>query len=161
MCIVSKQENGKRVLILKNSFGNAISPYFVSHFERTYIADYRYFKCNLKDFIEKNRITDLVIFHNSFSANTPSHVDMLKQIAKSETVCVAHTLPSWEELFPEGKLMAPVLEKHNKEHSKDSLNTKTADTGKEIKKNKEKKSPVEKEKKDEMPIKESSEENGG
>lgn len=161
MCIVSKQENGKRVLILKNSFGNAISPYFVSHFERTYIADYRYFKCNLKDFIEKNGITDLVIFHNSFSANTPSHVDMLKQIAKSETVCVAHSLPSWEELFPEGKLMAPVLEKHNKELSKDSFDINTVDNGKEIKKNKEIKSPVEKEKKDETPTKEASEENGG
>lgn len=114
LCVVSKQKNGKRVLILKNSFGNAISPYFVSHFERTYIGDYRYFKCGLKDFIEKNQITDLVIFHNSFSANTPSHVDMIKQIAKDSTVCVPHPLPDWEVMFPEGVLMEKVLAAHKK-----------------------------------------------
>lgn len=122
ICIVSKQQNGKRILILKNSFGNAIAPYFVSHFERTYVCDYRYFECNLKDFIEKNGITDLLIFHNSFSANTPSHADMLKRIAKSSTVCVAHKLPDWEVMFPENKLLESALEKHRKENNKDSTN---------------------------------------
>jgi hypothetical protein len=125
ICVVSKQQNGKRLMILKNSFGNAISPYLVSHYERTYICDYRYFECNLKDFIEKNGITDLMIFHNSFSANTPSHSDMIKKIAKSEVVCVAHKLPDWDKMFPEGKLLEPILEKHNKEITKDSISGKS------------------------------------
>ena len=134
LCIVSKQQNGKRLLILKNSFGNAIAPYFVSHFERTYVCDYRYFECNLKDFIEKNEITDLLIFHNSFSANTTSHTDMLKRIAKSSTLCVAHKLPDWDIMFPEGKLLESVLEKNKKEASKDSSGTSNKKT--ENKKNK-------------------------
>jgi hypothetical protein len=120
LCVVSKQQNGKRILILKNSFGNAIAPYFVSHFERTYVCDYRYFDCNLKDFIEKNEITDVLIFHNSFSANTSSHADQLRQILNSKTVCVAHKLPEWEDMFPEGKLLESVLDKHKKEVLKDS-----------------------------------------
>jgi hypothetical protein len=137
VCIVSKQQNGKRLLILKNSFGNALAPYLVSHFERTYVCDYRYFECNLKDFIEKNEITDLLIFHNSFSANTPSHVDMLRQIAKSQTLCVAHKLPDWEDMFPEGKLLESVLDKHKKEVSKDSSggSNKKSDTKKNKNKN--------------------------
>jgi hypothetical protein len=148
LCVVSKQQNGRRVLILKNSFGNAISPYFVSHFERTYIGDYRYFSCNLKDFIEKNQITDLVIFHNSFSANTPSHMDMIKSISKNETVCVAHPLPSLEEMFPEGKLMAKELEKHNKElEKKDPENKEEEQKNKGTKKNNVKTSTSNKEKK--------------
>lgn len=134
LCVVSKQQNGKRILILKNSFGNAIAPYFVSHFERTYVCDYRYFDCNLKDFIEKNEITDVLIFHNSFSANTSSHADQLRQILNSKTVCVAHKLPEWEVMFPEGKLMESVLDKQKKEVSKDSSGTSNKKT--ENKKNK-------------------------
>lgn len=134
LCVVSKQQNGKRILILKNSFGNAIAPYFVSHFERTYVCDYRYFDCNLKDFIEKNEITDVLIFHNSFSANTSSHADQLRQILNSKTVCVAHKLPEWEVMFPEGKLMESVLDKQKREVSKDSSGTSNKKT--ENKKNK-------------------------
>jgi hypothetical protein len=134
LCVVSKQQNGKRILILKNSFGNAIAPYFVSHFERTYVCDYRYFDCNLKDFIEKNEITDVLIFHNSFSANTSSHADQLRQILNSKTVCVAHKLPEWEVMFPEGKLMESVLDKQKKEVSKDSSGASNKKT--ENKKNK-------------------------
>jgi hypothetical protein len=136
LCVVSKQQNGKRILILKNSYGNAISPYFVSHFERTYVCDYRYFDCNLKDFIEKNEITDVLIFHNSFSANTTSHADQLRQILNSKTLCVAHKLPEWDLMFPEGKLLESVLEKNKKETSIDSQGTSTKKT--ESKKNKNK-----------------------
>jgi len=138
LCVVSKQQNGKRILILKNSFGNAIAPYFVSHFERTYVCDYRYFDCNLKDFIEKNEITDVLIFHNSFSANTSSHADQLRQILNSKTVCVAHKLPEWEVMFPEGKLLEPILEKHQKSASKDS--SQSTSKNKSPKKSKPKKS---------------------
>jgi hypothetical protein len=74
----------------------------------------------LKDFIEKNEITDVLIFHNSFSANTSSHADQLRQILNSKTVCVAHKLPEWEDMFPEGKLLESVLDKHKKEVLKDS-----------------------------------------
>ncbi len=122
LCVASKLQNGRRVLILKNSYGNAISHYFVSHFERTYIADYRYFDCNLKDFIEKNGITDLIVFHNSFSANTPSHVDMLKDIAGNKTVCVAHSLPNWDKMFPEGQLLYDVYKEHQRLLSNEESN---------------------------------------
>jgi ribosomal protein L12E/L44/L45/RPP1/RPP2 len=88
----------------------------------------------LKDFIEKNEITDVLIFHNSFSANTSSHADQLRQILNSKTVCVAHKLPEWEVMFPEGKLMESVLDKQKREVSKDSSGTSNKKT--ENKKNK-------------------------
>jgi hypothetical protein len=70
--------NGRRCLIIKNSYGNPFSIYFISHFEKVFIADYRYFTANIIDFVEKNKVTDIVILHNSFSANTYGHVNLIK-----------------------------------------------------------------------------------
>jgi hypothetical protein len=39
---------------------------------------------------------------------------MIKQIAKDSTVCVAHPLPDWEVMFPEGVLMEKVMAAHKK-----------------------------------------------
>ena len=111
-CIVSKLKNNKRILVFKNSFGNSFSPFLASHYERTYVADYRFFNCNLKDFVEKNKITEILILHNSFSANTPSHIDNLKDILKNETPCVEHSLPEWEILFPNNIILSEIYKRH-------------------------------------------------
>ncbi len=83
MCIESDVKNGRTALLIKNSYGNALAPFLPAYFERTFVIDYRYFQSNLLDFIEKNKITDFIVFHNSFSANTPSHVSMMT------TLCTA------------------------------------------------------------------------
>jgi hypothetical protein len=133
VCVASTAESERRLLILKNSYGNPISTYFPSHFERTYIIDYRYFKNNLIDFIEKNGVTDLLFFHNSFSANTPSHVDMAKRMMQDSSLSSAHPLPPESIMFPKGDFLArhrPLLEKYKQQHQKnikkaEAENTKT------------------------------------
>lgn len=121
VCVASNVESKRRLLILKNSYGNPISTYFPSHFERTYIIDYRYFKNNLLDFIEKNGVTDLVFFHNSFSANTPSHIDMAKRMMQDSSFSSAHPLPSKPVMFPKGNFLVrhrKNLEKYKQQHQK-------------------------------------------
>ena len=120
LCVVSKQKNNKRVLIVKNSFGNPFSTYFVAHFERTYIIDYRYFKGNLVDFVKKNQVTDVILFHNSFSANTPSHVDMTQNMLRDSSLVVAHPLPDWDKMFPKGGILSKFYEKQLKAKEKES-----------------------------------------
>lgn len=84
MCIETNIKNGRTALIIKNSYGNALAPYLPAHFERVFVIDYRYFQSNLIDFIEKNKVTDFLVFHNSFSANTSSHIDMMKNMVNSK-----------------------------------------------------------------------------
>ena len=67
---VTDIKNGKRILIIKDSFGNAIAPFFALHYEEVYIIDYRYFESNIPDLIRKNKITDLLFLHNTFMANS-------------------------------------------------------------------------------------------
>lgn len=54
-------DNGRRMLIIKDSFGNAIPGYLFYSFEEIHVVDFRFFKKNLKKYIEDNAITDVVI----------------------------------------------------------------------------------------------------
>jgi hypothetical protein len=80
MKIETENNTGRSVVIIKNSFGNAFSTYFVGNFDKVFIIDYRYYNHSLLDLIEKNGITDLVFLNNSFSANTSWHLYRMEKI---------------------------------------------------------------------------------
>ncbi len=65
--IKSNVGNGRKLLIFKDSYGNALAPFVVSSFDEVYIADYRYFELNAKDFIEEQGITDVCFELAAFS----------------------------------------------------------------------------------------------
>ncbi|OWY19105.1 hypothetical protein C7N43_31530 [Sphingobacteriales bacterium UPWRP_1] len=69
MKIVTDVKNGKRILVIKDSYGNAFTPYLTSHFEEVFVADYRYFWGNIKKFVSKNNITDILFAHNTYVIN--------------------------------------------------------------------------------------------
>lgn len=65
-------ENGKNrnILVIKDSFGNALIPYLTSHYNNIYVVDYRYFKESIPDLIKKQNIGELLYLHNTFAANS-------------------------------------------------------------------------------------------
>lgn len=62
--------NGRRALVIKDSYGNAVCPFLALHFEDVLVVDYRSFNFNLVDFARQNKITDLIFIHNTFIVNT-------------------------------------------------------------------------------------------
>lgn len=70
MRVNSDLKNGRKVLILKDSYGNAFSPYLASHFEEVYIIDFRYFTGSIKELVKSKNITDIVFGHNVYVANS-------------------------------------------------------------------------------------------
>jgi hypothetical protein len=65
--VVTSTKNHRRVLILKDSFGNAIPGYLFYSFEEVHVVDYRYFKKNMKDYVRDNKITDILFANNIFN----------------------------------------------------------------------------------------------
>lgn len=55
--IQTENKNGRKAVVVKESFGNAFSPFLVAHYETVYIVDQRYFELNLLDFIKQNGVT--------------------------------------------------------------------------------------------------------
>lgn len=62
--------NDRRILVIKDSFGNALCPFLTLHYEEVFVIDYRYFEQNLLSFIRNNRITEVMFLHNTFVTNT-------------------------------------------------------------------------------------------
>ncbi|MCA6361749.1 MAG: hypothetical protein IM638_01810 [Bacteroidetes bacterium] len=82
MKVETTNRTGRSVVIIKNSYGNAFSPYFAANFDKVYIIDYRYFNHNLPDFVRENGITDVVFINGSFSANTSWHIMRIEKLLK-------------------------------------------------------------------------------
>lgn len=60
--------NHRRLLILKDSFGNALPGYLFYSFEEIHVVDYRYFTKNMREYVTSNKITDILFANNIFNA---------------------------------------------------------------------------------------------
>ena len=56
--------NGRKLLIIKDSFGNAIPGYLFYSFEDIYVTDFRYFQANIIKYAREKGITDLLVANN-------------------------------------------------------------------------------------------------
>jgi hypothetical protein len=65
-------DNGRRMLLIKDSFGNAIPGYLFFSFEEIHVIDARYFTRNIVQYVKENGITDLVFGNNVSFASAGS-----------------------------------------------------------------------------------------
>ena len=61
-------KNGRKLAIVKDSYGNAVPGYLFGSFEEIYVIDMRYFEPNLVSFVKEQGITDLVFGMVIYSA---------------------------------------------------------------------------------------------
>ena len=66
--VSTSTHNGRRLLILKDSFGNALPGYLFYSFEDIHVIDSRYFTKNMVDYVRENQITDILFANNIFKA---------------------------------------------------------------------------------------------
>ena len=78
--VKTSTDNGRRVLIIKESFGNVIPGYLFYTFEQIHVVDFRFFNKNLKRYIEENGITDVVISTNISFASSASVMGRYKRL---------------------------------------------------------------------------------
>lgn len=82
MKIVTSNKNGKKLCIIKDSYGCAFSPYTVTNYEEIYIVDPRYYEGNIIDYIKKNKYTDVLVIDSIMTANTEVRINEMKSIIK-------------------------------------------------------------------------------
>jgi hypothetical protein len=70
--VKTSTKNGRRLLILKDSFGNALPGYLFYSFEEINIVDYRYFLQNIVTYVNENNITDILFANNNAHAHAKS-----------------------------------------------------------------------------------------
>lgn len=65
-------DNGRTLVIFKESYGNALVPFLTSCFESIYVCDARYFDLNAKEFCESVGATDLLFAVCTFTPAGPN-----------------------------------------------------------------------------------------
>jgi len=71
--VKTSTHNGRRLIILKDSFGNALPGFLFFSFEEIHVIDSRYFTRNMKKYVCDNKITDILFANNIFKAYS-SHI---------------------------------------------------------------------------------------
>ena len=98
-CIVkvdTQMKNGRKLLVIKDSFGNAEIPFYTNSFEQIYVADVRYLECNLVSFIKDMGITDVLFTMSAYSVvgdNADNIQNLIVQNA-GESITDSHIVPS-------------------------------------------------------------------
>ena len=70
-------DNGRKALVLKESYGNAFAPWLFANFEDVYVIDYRHYERSVYDFVMENGIDTVIFINNSFAANTNYHAQRI------------------------------------------------------------------------------------
>ncbi len=79
---VSKEcKNGRKLLIVKDSYGNALAPFLIEGFEEIYIVDGREYNKPLKTAINEFGITDVLFAECTFSA-VGGYLNYLEEICQ-------------------------------------------------------------------------------
>jgi hypothetical protein len=84
-CVKAKSEeckNGRKLLIVKDSYGNALAPFMIEGFEEIYIVDGRKYTKNLKETINEFGITDVLFAECTFSAVGGDYLNALEELCK-------------------------------------------------------------------------------
>jgi hypothetical protein len=80
MVATTSVKNGRKALVIKNSFGNAFATFLANNFEEVVVVDYRYFNASVADVVVERGITDVIISAGAFAANTSYHRNRIRKI---------------------------------------------------------------------------------
>ena len=72
-------DNGRTLVIFKDSYGNALLPFLTSSFEKIYLCDPRFFDINSVDFCKQVGATDVLFAQGASSSTTYSKIELIEQ----------------------------------------------------------------------------------
>ncbi len=81
--IVTDNKNGRKILLIKESYGNCFAPFLTEAFEEIYILDPRKDGVNqmsLPTFISENGITDVIALNYALATSNPTIKDSFRKI---------------------------------------------------------------------------------
>ena len=78
--IDSDVNNGRVLVILKDSYGNALVPFLVQSFDKIYVADFRYTYIKMNDFMKRVGATDVLFGASISSAYADSRIEMIRNL---------------------------------------------------------------------------------
>ena len=73
-------KDGSTIVVVKESFGNALIPFLVDSYEYVYVIDYRYYSGDLCNFALQKNADDILFINNVIATSSGSRLNELKDI---------------------------------------------------------------------------------
>lgn len=88
--ITTGANTGRKVVLIKESYGNSFAPYLCDHFDEVWVIDPRKVneksnEIDLASFVLTHDITDVVFLNYMFAPTTPDYVNPLKKLIGIQT----------------------------------------------------------------------------
>ncbi|MFD0711532.1 DHHW family protein [Paenibacillus sp. GCM10027626] len=75
--VTTSNKNGKSIVVIKDSYGNAFIPFLVPHYEKVFFIDPRSFAGSISQFVKERQITDVLFLNNSTVARHSGIADLI------------------------------------------------------------------------------------
>ena len=73
-------QNGKTLILFKESYGNAFTPLVCHDYETTLVVDFRYFTANLSELMGMYNVTDALFLDYILAPGTSQRVDEIQDM---------------------------------------------------------------------------------
>ncbi len=71
-------KNGRKIALVKESYGNAFAPFLIKNYEKVIVVDSRYYSGDFIAMLKAEGINELLFLNNIFAAHTPFHISNIK-----------------------------------------------------------------------------------
>lgn len=82
MKVETTQKTGRKLCIIKDSYGCALAPFTTANFDEVFIVDPAYYEGNVAEYIKNNKYTDVLVINSVMNANTHFRVSDIMSIIK-------------------------------------------------------------------------------
>ena len=96
-CVKTGAKTGRKLMVIKDSYGNALPGYLFYSFDEIHIVDFRYFTRNMKKYVRDNGITDIVFCVNVFNAYSSSVANKIMNFLKQGDGSFASSEPAQKQ----------------------------------------------------------------
>ncbi len=74
----TQHKNGRKIAIVKESYGNSFAPFLINNYEKVVVVDQRYYTGDFIAMLKAEGINELLFINNIFAAHTPFHINKIK-----------------------------------------------------------------------------------
>lgn len=82
--IRTEVKNGKKIVVIKDSYANPFVPFLIPHYEEIYIVDPRQFKLNIETFIKEKEIDEVMFLNYAMVIGGTGFADTLREMLNNK-----------------------------------------------------------------------------
>ena len=78
--INDNEKNGKNILVVKDSYGNAFVPWLVNNYDEVHSIDFRSYNGNIISYCANNNITDVLFINSTVNSSVSTQIDKMSAL---------------------------------------------------------------------------------